>query len=152
MKLAATLQVFANFLILLIKLIAILPKLLWIKCNRPLFSLCEVIFTLLMISICKPCQSLFVWITIKEILPLSVLVIKLEITTLLSGKVFSTDFVRSNNLPSTTLDGSQHVILYYQSNYLTVVSYTRTYHRLYLQGSFQLWPFYPFLNFLFLHC
>ena len=72
-----------------------------------------------MISICKPCKGLFVLITIKEILPLAVPVIKLEITTLLSGKVFSIDFVRLNNLPSTTLDGSLTVLLVSTCNILS---------------------------------
>ena len=64
-----------------------------------------------MVSICKPCKCSFVLITVQEVLPLSVLVIKLEMTTLLSGKVFSIDFFRSSNLPGTTLDGSLTVLL-----------------------------------------
>ena len=39
-------------------------------------------------------------------MPLSILVIKLEITTLLSGKVCSINFFSSSNLLSTILDGS----------------------------------------------
>ena len=59
-KLAVTRQVFATFLIFLIILIASLPKPLGFKCNPPLFSWFEVIFPLLMISICKPCKCSFV--------------------------------------------------------------------------------------------
>ena len=65
-KLLVTRQVVANFLILLIKLIASLPKPLGFKCNLPLFSSFEVIFPLSMISICKPCKCSFVLITVKE--------------------------------------------------------------------------------------
>ena len=60
-----------------------------------------------MISICKPCKCSFVLATVKEALPLSVH----EMTTLLSGRVFSINFFRSSNLPSTTLDGSLIVLL-----------------------------------------
>ena len=45
-KLLVTCQVVANFLILLIKLIASLPKHLGFKCNPPLLSSFEVIFSL----------------------------------------------------------------------------------------------------------
>ena len=44
-------------------------------------------------------------------LPLSVRVIILELTVLLSGKVFSVNCFRSSNLPSTTLDGSLTMLL-----------------------------------------
>ena len=55
-KLPVTLQVVANFLILLITLIARLPKPIGFKCNLPFFSSFEVIFPFSMISICKPCK------------------------------------------------------------------------------------------------
>ena len=64
-----------------------------------------------MISICKPCKCSFVFITVKEAVPLSVRVIKLEMTKLLSGKVFSIEFFRSSNLQSTTLDDSLTMLL-----------------------------------------
>ena len=79
----------ANFLILLIKLIPSLPSPLGFKCNARLLSSFEVKFPLLMISIFKAYKYLFILITITESLLLSVRVIKLEMTTLLSGKVFS---------------------------------------------------------------
>ena len=44
-------------------------------------------------------------------MPLSVRVIKLEMTALLSGRVLSVNFFRSSFLPSTTLDGSLIVLL-----------------------------------------
>ena len=87
-KLPVTRQII-NFLILLIKLIPSLPSPLGFKCNAHLLSSFEVKFPLLMISICKPYKYSFILITITESLLLSVRVIKLEMTTLLSGKVFS---------------------------------------------------------------
>ena len=66
LKLPVTHQVVTNFLILLIKLIASLPKPLGFKCNPPLLSSFEVTFPLSMISICKPCKSSFVLITVKK--------------------------------------------------------------------------------------
>ena len=57
-------------------MIASLPKPFGFKCNCPLLSLFEVIFPLSMTSICKLCKCSFVLITVKETLPLSVLVIK----------------------------------------------------------------------------
>ena len=95
-----TRQVVTNFLILLIKLIASLPKPLGFKCNPPLFSSFEFMFPLLMVSTDKLCKSSFVLITVKESLPILVRVIKLEMTTLLSSKVFSINFFRSSNLKS----------------------------------------------------
>ena len=44
-------------------------------------------------------------------MPLSVRVIKLEVTSLLSGRVLSVNFFRSCCLPNTTLDGSLIVLL-----------------------------------------
>ena len=104
-------QVVTNLLILLIKLIASLPKPLGFKCNPPLLSSFEVIFPLSMILICKPCKCSFVLITLKEAMPLSVLVIKLEMTKLLSDKVCSVSFFRWSNLSITILDGSLTVLL-----------------------------------------
>ena len=97
-KLPVTRQFVTNILILLIKSIASLPKPLWFKCNPPLLSLFEVIFPFSMTSICKSCKCSFVLITVEEALPLSVLVIKLEMTTLLSSKVCSINFFRLSNL------------------------------------------------------
>ena len=77
-----------------------LPKPLGFKCNPLLFSSFEVIFPLSMISICKPCKCSFVLITVKEALPLSVRVIKLEMTKILSSKVFLINFHRSSYLKS----------------------------------------------------
>ena len=74
-KQPATYQGNANFLILLIKLIASIPKTLGFKCNPPLFSSFEVIFPLSMVSIDKPCKCSFVLIFVKETLPLLVRVI-----------------------------------------------------------------------------
>ena len=88
-KLPVTRQII-NFLILLIKLIPSLPSPLGFKCNAHLLSSFEVKFPLLMISICKPYKYSFILITITESLLLSVRVIKLKMTRLLSGKVFST--------------------------------------------------------------
>ena len=85
-KLPVTYQVVKNLLILEIKFIA---SPLGFKCNPPLLSSFEVIFPLSMISIGKSCKCSFVLITVKEALPLSVPLIKLEMTTLLSGKVCS---------------------------------------------------------------
>ena len=110
-KLLVTRQIITNFLILLMKLIASLPKPLGFKCNPPLLSSFEVIFPLSMTSICKPCKCSFVLITVKEALPLSVLVIKLRMKTLLSGKVCSINFFRVSNLSRTILDGSLTVLL-----------------------------------------
>ena len=93
-KLPVTCQVVTIFLILLIKLIASLPKPLRFKCNPPLLSSSKVIFPLSMTSICKPCKCSFVLITIKEALSLSVQIIKLEMTTLRSGKVCWINFFR----------------------------------------------------------
>ena len=134
-KLPVTRQVVTIFLILLIKLIASLPKPLGFKCNPPSLSSFEVIFRLSMISICKPCKCLFVLITVKEALPLSVLVIKLKMTTLLSGKVLLINFCRLSNLSSTILDGSLTVLLVppcdiLSGHFLIVAWCNRTCHRL----------------------
>ena len=100
-----------KFLVLLIKLIASLPKPLRFKCNPPLLSSFEIIFPLLMTFICKPCNCSFVLITAKEPLPFSVVALKLEMTTLLFGKICSINFFRLSNLSSTILDGSLTVLL-----------------------------------------
>ena len=92
-KLPVTYKVVVNFLILLMKLIASLLKPLGYKCNPPLFNSFEVIFPLSITSSCKPCKCTFILLTVKEILPLSVRVIKLEMTTLLSGKFFFNKFL-----------------------------------------------------------
>ena len=98
--------------IFLINLIASSSKPRWFKCKPPLFSSCKVIFPLPMISICKQCKYSFVIITVKEAFRLSVRVIKLKMTTLLSIRVFSINFfIRSSNLPTTTLNGSLIVLL-----------------------------------------
>ena len=59
-----------------------------------------------MISICKSRKRSFILITVKKALPVSVRVIKLGMTTLLPGRLFSRNFFSSYNLPSTTLNGS----------------------------------------------
>ena len=108
-----------NFLILLIKSIARLSKPIEFKYYHLLFSSFEVIFPLLMISICKPCKCSFVSITVKKVLPSSVRVIKLEMIMLLSGKSFSINFFRSSNLPGTTSGGSLTVLLIPTCNILS---------------------------------
>ena len=115
-KLPLARQVAANFLIILIQLIASLPKPLRSRCNPPMFYSFEVIFSLSMTSNCKLYECLSVLITVKEALPLSACVNKLEMKTgkskngemktVLSGKVFSINFFRSSNFRRTTLYGS----------------------------------------------
>ena len=73
-------------------MIASLPKFLGFKCNPLLFNSFEVTFPLSMTSNCKPCKYSFGLITVKEAVPLSVRVIKLEMM-LHSGKVFSDKFL-----------------------------------------------------------
>ena len=110
-KVPVTRKVVTNLLILLIMLMASLPKPLGFKWNPPLSISSEVTFPLSMTSICQPCKCSFFLITVKEDLQLSVLAIKLETTSLLSGQVCSKNFIRFSNLSSTILDSSLTVLL-----------------------------------------